>query len=448
MSSSPSPEPQRPAQAPHPGTVTESPEPHRISPRVIAAGAVGSIVEYFDFGVYGYVATILATLFFVGDDPTAGLLATLATFAVAFVLRPVGGIMFGHFGDRYGRKNALAATIGLMAVASGLIGVLPTYASIGVGATALLVLARCAQGIAAGGELGGAASFVAEHSDARRRGLFCSTTQMGALAGALLASLTVTLLNTVLGDAAMHDWGWRIAFLIAIPLGLLGLWIRARLHDTPNFASVKDNENRSAAPLVTLMREHSRPLLICSGLSVLLFSAYYVVYVYVNIHLQTVVGTTSSFAFWSTTATLAVATAMMPVFGHLSDRVGRKPVFLVASIAALVLPVPGFLLLDQGGAVALGTHIVLGLIDSALMGAAFSAFAEMFPTRVRYTGIALGFNIGAVSAGGTAPYICTWLVGATGSAVSPAWFVMGTAVITLAATLAMRETAGTALRDA
>lgn len=421
--------------------------PTRVSPRVVAAGAIGSVVEYFDFGVYGYVATILATNFFVTQDPTAALLATLATFAFAFVLRPVGGVLFGHFGDRYGRKNALAATVVMMAVASGLIGVLPSYAAIGVGATVLLVIARCAQGIAAGGELGGAASFVAEHSPNARRGLFCSTTQMGALAGALLASLTVTLLNAGLGETAMNDYGWRIPFLIAIPLGAVGLWIRSRLHDTPRFAALEAKDEKASAPVVDLFRHEAGPLAICVGLSVLLFAAYYVAYVYVNIHLQTVVGVEANTAFWSTTATLAVSTACMPFFGALSDKVGRKPVFLGATIAGLVLPLPVFLVLESGGATAIAAHIILGLVDSALMGVAFSTFAELFTTRVRYTGIALGFNIGAASAGGTAPYICTWLVSETGSNLAPAYFLMGAALITLVAAVKLRETVGTKLRD-
>ena len=422
--------------------------PREVSPRVVAAGAIGSVVEYFDFGVYGYLATILSVHFFVAQDPTAALLATLATFALAFLLRPVGGVLFGHFGDRYGRKNALAATVVLMAAASGLIGVLPTYAAIGVGATALLVIARCAQGIAAGGELGGAASFVAEYAPNHRRGLLCSTTQMGALAGALLASLTVTLLNQWLGEEAMAAWGWRIPFLIAIPLGLVGLWIRTRLSDTPRFAAIEAKQEKAAAPVVTLFRTQGGPLATCIGLSILLFAAYYVAYVYVNIHLQTVVGVSSNTAFWSTTVTLAVAVAAMPMFGALSDRVGRKPVFLGATVAALVLPIPVFLLLEVGGGVAIASHIVLGLVDSALMGVAFSAFAELFTTPVRYTGIALGFNIGAAAAGGTAPYICTWLVDVTGSHLAPAGFLMGAALVTLFAALRMRETVGTTLRDA
>lgn len=420
----------------------------RIPARVVAAGAVGSIVEYYDFGVYGFVSTMLAAHFFVSGDDNASLLATLATFAVAFALRPVGGVLFGHLGDRYGRKNALAATVVLMAIASGLIGVLPTYAAIGVGATVLLVLARCVQGLAAGGEVSGAASYVAEHSPNHRRGLYCATTQTGALVGALLASLCVALLNTVLGESAMNDWGWRIAFLIAIPLGVVGLLIRSRLADSPAFRATEKRDETARIPFVTLLSTHKVALLKCVGLSILLFSAYYICYVYIGLHFQKVLGFSSTVAFWSTTATLAVSAACMPFFGALSDRVGRRNVFVGASIAAVVLPVPGFLLFETGTGGAVAAQIVLGLIDSALMGAAFSTFAEMFPTRIRYTGIALGFNIGSAAAGGTAPYICTWLVDASGSNLAPAWFFIGTAVITLGAAVTLKETAGTPLRDA
>ncbi len=420
----------------------------RIPARVVAAGAVGSIVEYVDFGVYGYVSTMLAAHFFVSGDGNTALLATLATFAVAFALRPVGGVLFGHLGDRYGRKNALAATVVLMAIASGLIGVLPSYAAIGVGATALLVLARCLQGLAAGGEISGAASYVAEHSPDAKRGLYCATTQTGALVGALLAALSVALLNTVLGESAMNDWGWRIAFLIAVPLGVVGLLIRARLADSPMFQEAEQRDGKRRAPFFETFRTHKVALLQCVGLSILLFSAYYVFYVYISIHFQKVLGFSSGTAFWSSAATLAVSAACMPFFGALSDRIGRRKVFIGASIAGLVLPVPGFLLFEAGPGWAVVSQIVLGLVDSALMGAAFSTFSELFPTRIRYTGIALGFNIGSAAAGGTAPYICTWLVGATGSSLAPAWFVLGTAVITLCAAFTLKETAGTRLRDA
>lgn len=423
------------------------PAPAGISPRIIVAGAVGSIVEYFDFGVYGYVAVLLASQFFSPGDATSALLNTLAAFAIAFVMRPIGGLVFSHFGDRFGRKNALAATVLLMSAASGLIGILPTYAAIGVAASALLVLARCMQGIAAGGELGGAIAFVAEHSPANRRGLFCSTTQTGALAGVLLASILVATLNQVLSKEAMASWGWRVPFIAAIPIGLFGLWIRSRLTEAKAFKTIADSHEVESAPVVELFHSYRKPLLQSIGLSILLFAMYYVAYVYVTIHLQRVVHVDPHWVFWGTTLTLAVSVICMPMFGLLSDLIGRKAVFIGSSVAAALVSVPCFMLMNQGGVTALVMQGVLGLIESALMGVAFSTMAEMFPTRVRYTGIALGFNIGAVVAGGSAPYICTWLVAATGSPIAPAWFLVGTAMITLLTTFTMKETAGTALRS-
>lgn len=424
--------------------------PEKISPRVVVAGAVGSVIEYFDFGVYGYVATILAVHFFASGDSVVALLSTLATFAVAFVLRPVGALIFGHYGDRFGRKNALAATIIVMAGASGLIGVLPSYAAIGIGATILLVIARCLQGLAAGGELGGAASFVAEKSPNDRRGLFCSTTQMGALGGSLLASVTVTILNLALGESAMQDWGWRIPFLIAIPVGLFGMWIRSGLEESAEFEEAQASVAKvkgAQQPISVLFTQYPRQLLHVVALSILLFSAYYVAYVYVNIHMQTVLGFSANFAYMSTTLTLLVSVILMPFFGYLSDRIGRKPVFVAASVAGIVLAVPSFMLLEAGGAVAVVSHIVLGLVDSALMGVALSVYAEMFPTRVRYTGIAFGFSVGAALAGGTSPYIATWLVNATGDHLAPAYFLVATGLITLVAAVVLKETRGVDLQD-
>jgi MHS family proline/betaine transporter-like MFS transporter len=420
--------------------------PHGVSSRVILAGAVGSVVEYFDFAVYGYVATILAANFFSSGDPTIALLNTLAAFALSFLLRPIGGIVFSHFGDKYGRKNALAATILTMSVASGLIGILPTYAAMGVGASVLLVLARCLQGFAAGGELGGAIAFVSEHSPDAKRGLLCSTTQTGALAGVLIASLLIALLNQLLGAETMKAWGWRLPFLIAIPLGLFGLWIRNRLAEAPQFQELEKSGHTDSAPVIHLFTGHAGALLQAVGLSTLLFSLYYVAYVYLNIHFQRVVGTTASLAFWSTSLTLAVSVLCMPMFGALSDKVGRKPIFIVASLLALVFAVPSFKWMQEGGATAVAMQVLLGLIESALMGVAFSTLAELFPAKVRYTGVALGFNIGGTVAGGTAPLISTWLVGVMHTPIAPAYFLAGTAVVTFITSLTLRETAGSKLR--
>lgn len=427
----------------------EATVPDTIDKRVVAAGLVGSVVEYYDFGIYGYLATVMSVVFFAdGTDPTTALLATFATFAAAFVLRPLGGLLFGHLGDRLGRSRILAVTILSMCVATVMIGLLPTYAAIGVGAAFLLVAARCVQGIAAGGEVGGAAAYVAEKSPPRHRGLLCSTVQLGALIGALLASITVATLNSVLSEQQLTDWGWRVPFLLSLPLGLVGLWIRFRLED-----SVSEDELSSggggltSAPAVEMVRAHLPALLRTLGLSALLFAGYYVVYVYASTHLQRTAGFSADAAFWSTTVTLIVSCLAMPLFGHLADRFGRKPLLLGAALSFGILALPGFALMSASSyPLALGAQVILGLPESALMGVVFAAFAEMFPSRVRYTGIALGFNLASMAVGGTAPLICLWLLEATGNSLAPAWFLIATALVSAATVLTLRETRGSALR--
>jgi MFS transporter, MHS family, proline/betaine transporter len=422
--------------------------PESIDPRVVSAGLVGSVVEYYDFGIYGYLATVLSVVFFAnGTDPTTALLATFATFAAAFVLRPLGGLIFGHLGDRFGRSRILAATILAMCVATVAIGVLPTYAAIGVGAAFLLVAARCVQGIASGGEVGGAAAYVAEKSPPHRRGFLCSTVQLGALAGALLASVAVTILTTVLTPAQLVEWGWRVPFLLSAPLGLVGLWIRFRLEDSVSGKALAAGEGHTSAPAAELLRSHLPGLLRTLGLSTLLFAGYYVVYVYASTHLQRTGGFDARAAFWSTTTTLVVSCLAMPLFGHLADRWGRKPLLLWAAVAFGVLAVPCFALMNAHNfPLALAAQVVLGLPEAALMGVVFATFAEMFPVRVRYTGIALGFNLASMAVGGTAPLICLWLLGVTGNPLAPAWFLVAAAVVTAATALTLTETRGSVLR--
>ncbi len=245
----------------------------------------------------------------------------------------------------------------------------------------------------------------------------------------------------------LSGW-WRLPFLLSLPLGFVGIWIRLRLEDSPQFRKLEESGQVAKAPLVEFFQKHKAPLLKTLGLSVLLFAGYYVVYVYMAIYLQRSAGFSSSAAFWSTTATIAVSCAAMPAFGALSDRVGRKPVFIGSAVSMLVLLFPAFAVINSGDPVlATVSHVLLGLPESASMAVAFSAFAELFTARVRYTGIALGFNLASMSVGGTAPYISTYLIDRTGDILSPAYFLAAAAVVTLLTALTLKETAGTALRE-
>jgi MFS transporter, MHS family, proline/betaine transporter len=416
--------------------------PAQARRRVVYAGAIGSVVEFYDFGVYGYAATTLAPLFFPSSSATASLLATLAIFALGFIARPIGGIIFGHIGDRAGRKPALALAVIIMALSTFAIGLLPAYAAIGAAAPASLLVMRLLQGLSAGGELGGAASILAETADNDRRGFMTSATQVGALIGLLLASAVVGLLNLVMTPAQFADYGWRLVFILGLPTGLVGLYIRSKLADSPAFERVVKTGEIASVPFLDVLRQDFPAILKAIGLTAVNFAGYYIVFVYLAIYLQTVGTLSRSQATWSTTATLVVAVASLAYFALLSDRFGRKPVIAGAGFGFLVLTLPMFKIM-QGDNLYLivAAQIVLGLCEAAIMGAIWAALVELFPTRVRYSGSAFGYNIAGVLVGGSAPYIATWLVQQTGDKSSPAYFLMAVSVVTLLTLLTVPETA-------
>jgi MFS transporter, MHS family, proline/betaine transporter len=411
--------------------------------RVVYAGAIGSVVEFYDFGIYGYAATTLAALFFPSSSPAAGLLAALAVFAIAFVARPIGSVLFGHIGDRMGRKPALALAVIMMALATFAVGLLPAYAAIGVAAPSLLFVARLLQGLSAGGELSGAASILAETALDHRRGLMTSTTQVGALVGLLMASAIVGILNLVLTPQQFTEFGWRIPFLLALPTGLVGLYIRSKLEDSPAFERVLNKGEVASVPVIDVFRENFPAMLKATGLTAVNFAGYYIVFVYLTIYLQTVGTLSRAQATWSTTATLVVAAVTLPLFALLSDVIGRKPVIAGAGIGFLVLTFPLFKVMQGDNlTMIVAAQIVLGLCEAAIMGAIWATLTELFPTRVRYSGIGIGYNIAGVLVGGSAPYIATWLVSQTGDKSSPAYFLMAVSAVTLLTLLTVPETAG------
>ena len=414
--------------------------------RVILAGGIGSAVEFYDFGVYGYLATTTASLFFPQSSAGAALLATLAVFATAFVIRPVGSVLFGHVGDRIGRRPALAFSVIAMALATFAIGLLPTAASIGTAAPLLLVVIRLVQGLSAGGELGGAATMLAEASSDRDRGLVCSVAQIGALMGLLLASGIVSMTDMLLSPDDMLAWGWRVPFLLALPTGVVGLLIRRRLEEGAAFLRIVDEGAVAHLPIVQVFRLNSGSLLKTLGICVLVFVGYYLVYVYLTIYMQQQAHMSRAAATLSTSLTIFMAVLALPCFGLLSDRIGRRPVIAGSGISLLILPLPMFGLINSGTiGLAVLAQVVLGLCVAAIMGVLWAAIVELFPTAVRYSGVGFAYSLAAALVGGTTPYLAAWLTHVTGNVNAPAYLLMASALVTLLTLLTMHETSGRSL---
>jgi MFS transporter, MHS family, proline/betaine transporter len=412
----------------------------------IIAGAIGVLVHWFDWAVYAYLATTIASVFFPEQNPTAGLLSVFAVFAVSFAIRPIGALIFGPLGDRIGRRRTLSIVILTMSSATLVVGLLPSYRSIGILAPILLVVARLVQGLSAGGEFGSAASFLAEHSPAKHRGFGVSWLEVGSLLGFLGASVTIFVLDVGLGQDAVASWGWRIPFLLAAPLGLIGFYLRRKIEDTPDFRILEERGNLSEAPLREIFTRNRRALLRLCGVEVLQHVTFYVVLVFLLTYQTQYLGLSPSNAALASTVTSIVALVLVPAFGALSDRVGRKPVLVASGAALLVLAYPLFLIMRHGGLTgAILSTIGLGVILAMILGTHAVAMAEIFPTRVRQGALSIGYNAMAALFAGTVPYLLTFWINRTHDLMAPALYLVIVAVVGLAATVTMRETVGTPL---
>lgn len=416
--------------------------------RAATAASLGTAIEYYDFQLYAVMAVLLSPLFFPQQQPEAALLATLGIFAGAFVVRPVGGVFFGWFGDRYGRTPALLLTIIGIGLASASIGLLPTYSSIGVAAPILLLLLRLTQGFFAGGEVTGAATYVAECSPADKRGFFGAFNPAAATFGLTAATAIAGLTGILFGTESMHQWAWRIPFLTSIPLIVLCFWARLRIEDSPRFQQALRENKVPKAPLRELLSGHRASLLkvICIGFAQ--NAAGYVCIIYLNIHLSRMGGYDPVWVMWLMASATLVAVLLMPISGGLSDRFGRRPMLAVGFAGYIVLAPVTFYVTGLGSpALTIGAVAASVLPFVIVQSVGYPLYAELFPTRVRYSGVSLGFNIATILGGGTAPYIAAWLTYSTESLLAPAYYVIAATVIGLVALATVPETANKPLSD-
>ncbi|RBQ19699.1 MFS transporter [Spongiactinospora rosea] len=416
--------------------------PQSQARRVIVAGLIGTSLEWYDFFLYGTAATLVFNkLFFPTFDPLAGTFLAFATFAVGFVARPVGGIVFGHFGDRVGRKNILVVTLLLMGIATVLIGALPGYASIGVAAPLLLVILRFLQGLGLGGEWGGAVLMSIEHGDARRRGFNASWPQVGVPAGNLLAAAMLGLMSVTLPEEAFLSWGWRVPFLLSGALVIVGLWIRLRIAESPLFSAVEQAGAKARMPVLDVLRAHPRALLSAIGARIGVDVAFYTFALFIVQYVANVHGLPRSVGLNAVLIGSAVQLVLIPLFGALSDRYGRRPVYLAGTVAAGVWIFAFFPLLDTRSPLLITVAAIVGLITHAAMYGPQAAFiAELFSTRLRYSGASMGYQIAGVLGGALAPSIALALLEATGGTVAISLYVLAALVLTVAGLAIAPET--------
>jgi len=416
--------------------------------RAIAAAALGNATEWFDYGIYAYGLAYISAALFPGNAASATLFA-LGTFAISFLIRPLGGLFWGPLGDRLGRKRVLALTVLLMSGATLLVGVIPSYSSIGWLAPAALIVLRMLQGFSTGGEYGGAATFMAEYAPDDRRGFCGSFLEFATLAGFSLGALLMLGCSLMLGDQAMHSWGWRLPFLVAAPLGLVGCYLRSRLEETPVFRELEEkahNKNEQSVPLKTLFVQYSKPLLLLGGLVVALNVVNYVLLAYMPTFMHKQLGVSENMSLLIPLIGMLTMMAFLPFAGSLSDRFGRKTMWWFSLVGLFVAAVPMFTLMTHGVAGALIGFAVLGLLYVPQLATISAMFPAMFPTHVRYAGMAIAYNLSTSIFGGTAPIISDWLVDKTGSALVPAYYMMGSCVVGAIALLFVIETKGCSLR--
>lgn len=406
--------------------------------RAFVGAISGHLIEWYDYGIYGFLAVVMGQVFFASSSPAVSLLSSFAAFALSFFMRPLGGLFFGPLGDRIGRRATLTVVMVLMAGATFLIGTLPTYAAVGVLAPVLLVLLRCLQGLSAGGEIGTVTTFIAEYAGPGRRGYSTSWLMVTAVLGLLLGSFVANGLSALIGDQAMLDWGWRIPFLLAGPLGLIAAYIRLKLEDSPEFQALADAGHIERAPLRACM-QWRRALVLVFCIITVHSSIFYLVLTFASTFMSNTLQFGSSTRFWFVILAASAAAAVMPFGGAFTDRHGRRPFLLVTAVMA-TLSMLWFFLAAPG---ATPTTFFFPLMACALSfglyaSSTYATMTELIPTRIRSTGISLAYNIPVAVFGGSAPLVAAALIESSGSITSPSYFFVATGLLSIAALLFLK----------
>jgi MFS transporter, MHS family, proline/betaine transporter len=413
----------------------------RFSRRTLMTGAIGNVLEWYDFALYGYFAPVFAAMFFPSDQPSVSLLSAFGVFAVGFLARPLGALLFGYIGDTVGRREALVWSIILMAIPTVIVGLLPTYATIGIAAPLALTLCRFLQGLSVGGEFTGSVTFLVEHAAPSQRGYIGSWAGFSAQVGALLGSGVGALVASNLTAESLHQWGWRIPFLLGSLIAFAGWYLRTRIPESPAFEHVRQAGALSASPIREVFTHQRIAVAKVIGLVWLHGVGFYLLYVYLTTYLSTVTTVPLATVLTINTVCMLLLAVLIPFMGRLSDTVGQKPLLLIGAAGLAITVYPSFIWLTSNDLPLLwGAYVWLTILMSCYFGPFFAVVVELFPTAQRYTGLSAGYNIAAALFGGTAPLVATLLIEWSGNILSPSLYVSLCAFISLSVILTLRGT--------